>query len=143
MDLQDLLKMEGDWVGTGSMTIGSHSGSIEEFISFENTDKPNSLSYMRKSRITFPGRVVLHNEIGYMRTVGMGLLLSTGSYEILDWVESQKRYEQVAGSADSRNMVRKVEFIDDQTMVWNNSMEVDHGGNWVSHTTETRFVAIS
>ncbi|MEP3019037.1 MAG: hypothetical protein ABJO59_12060 [Tateyamaria sp.] len=125
------------------MTVGDHAGEIEEYLKLETTDKDNSLSYIRKSRITFPERTVLHNEIGYMRTDGMALLLSSGSYEILDWITATAQYEQVAGSADSRNMVRIVEIPHTETMFWRNSMEVDHRGSWVSHTTETKFSAIS
>lgn len=142
MDIENLLLMKGEWIGLGSMTIGAHSGEIAEYIDLDTTDRDNSLSYIRKSRITFPTRVVLHNEVGYMRTDGMGLLLSTGSYEILDWIEASSRYEQVAGSSDSRNMIREVTFPQDQSMVWENSMEVNHRGSWVSHTTRTEFTLV-
>lgn len=143
MDLVDLLKMKGEWVGRGSMTIGNQTGDIEEYIKVEGTDKEWALSYIRKSLITFPGRSVLHNEIGYMRTENMGLLLSSGSFEILDWITANNQYEQVNGSPDSRNMTRKVTFPVANAMKWENAMEVDHRGNWVSHTTETTFTKVA
>ena len=67
MVLEDLLKMRGEWVGTGEMTVGDNQGPIQEYLKLEETDIEGCLSYIRKSRIDFPGRPTLHNECGYMR----------------------------------------------------------------------------
>jgi hypothetical protein len=143
MELDELLKMKGEWVGTGKMSVGEHEGDIQEYIKLEETDVEGCLSYIRKSRIDFPGRPTLHNELGYMQTNEMGLLLSRGSYEILDWNDSTQQYEQVASSPDSKDMIRKVTFPSETKMIWDNSMQVDHRGNWVTHTAYTEFVSLT
>jgi len=143
MELNELLKMRGEWVGSGNMTVGIHQGDIQEYLKLEETDVQGCLSYIRKSRIDFPGRSTLHNEIGYMQTNQMSLLLSGGSYEILKWVEGNFQYEQIASSPDSRNMTRKVLFKSETKMIWDNAMEVDHGGSWVVHTAYTEFRSIT
>ncbi|WP_019275594.1 hypothetical protein [Vibrio coralliilyticus] len=143
MELNELLKMKGEWVGTGKMSVGENVGEIQEYIKLEETDVEGCLSYIRKSRIDFPGRPMLHNELGYMQTSEMGLLLSRGSYEILEWNKSTQQYEQVASSPDSKEMIRKVTFPTDTKMIWDNSMQVDHRGHWVTHTAYTEFVSIT
>ena len=143
MELSDLIKMKGEWVGTGKMTVGDHEGAVKEYIKLEETDVEGCLSYIRKSRIDFPGRPTTHNELGYMQTSEMGLLLSRGSYEILNWNDATGQYEQIASSPDSKEMVRKVSFPSSTQMIWDNHMQVDHGGNWVLHTAYTEFDSIT
>ena len=77
-----------------------------------------TFSYIRKSRISFQGHTALHNEFGYMGANDMSLMLSRGSYEVLEWVKVEELYRQVASSPDSRNMVRKVLFPQPFEMVW-------------------------
>lgn len=143
MDEKLFLLMEGEWIGTGEMTVGNREGAIIEALKLEPTDFPLTFSYIRKSRITFQSRTALHNEFGYMRAGDMSLLLSRGSYEILEWVEKEQLYRQIASSPDSRNMTRKVQFPNPFEMVWDNAMEVDHQGQWVKHTAVTKFTSIT
>lgn len=142
MDAALLEKMKGDWVGIGTMTVGTHVGDVVEYLKIEPTDFPTCLSYVRKSRITFPGRVVTHNELGYFRTTDVALLLSRGSYVILPWSEPDAAYVQAVGSPDSRNMHRKVNFAATGEMTWDNSMEVNQQGQWVTHTVKAVFSTI-
>ena len=136
-------KMLGEWVGLGTMTVGSAKGDITEYLKLEPTDFPNNLSYVRKSRIVFHDRTLLHNEIGYMKPNGAELMLSRGSYVILGWDNAQKQYAQIAGSNDSRNMTRKVTFPSPDEMVWDNDMEVQHDSHWARHTAITTFKSIT
>ncbi|MCP4368887.1 MAG: hypothetical protein GY797_12350 [Deltaproteobacteria bacterium] len=64
MDEKLLLMMDGEWVGTGEMTVGDHKGDIIESLKLETTDLPLTFSYIRKSRITFENQTALHNEFG-------------------------------------------------------------------------------
>ncbi|MCP4368888.1 MAG: hypothetical protein GY797_12355 [Deltaproteobacteria bacterium] len=73
----------------------------------------------------------------------MALLLSRGSYEILEWNDKDGFYRQIASSPDSRNMIRKVTFPKPYEMVWDNEMEVQHDGHWVKHTAVTSFTSIT
>jgi hypothetical protein len=141
--IEELLKMKGEWVGTGVMTVGDQEGPITEYLKLEGTDIDSCLSYIRKSRIDFPGRPLLHNELGYMQTDEVQLLLSGGSYVILPWNKRSLSYEQSAGSPDSKDMVRMVTFPSAKEMVWDNKMLVNHGGHWVPHTAVTRFISIT
>lgn len=40
-------------------------------------------------------------------------------------------------------MIRKVEFPEPFQMIWDNAMEVNHGGHWVKHTAVTTFVSVT
>ena len=59
MDEQLFLLMEGEWVGTGEMTVGDRKGPIIETLKLESTDFPLTFSYIRKSRISFKGHTAL------------------------------------------------------------------------------------
>ena len=125
------------------MTIGSMQGPIQEYVRLETTDRTECLSYVRHSRIVIGGQTALHNEVGYMRSTDIGLLLSRGSYVILPWDDVLGGYLQAAGSPDTRNMTRKVTLSIDGQMTWDAVMEVQHGGVWVAHTILTTFDSLS
>ena len=135
--------MNGEWAGTGTMTVGEHEGSVVDYVKLEPTDTEDCFSYVRQSRITFPDRMALHDEVCYMRLEDMGLMLSRGSYVILDWDDECGYYKQVASSPDSRGMTRKVQFPSSHEMIWDNDMEVNQRGHWVRHLAVTRFISIS
>jgi hypothetical protein len=125
------------------MTVGSDAGDVIEYLQVDATDFPECLSYLRKSRITFGNRVSMHNEVGYMRTTDAALLLSRGSYIILPWDTAAQAFVQATGSADSRNMIRKVLYPSPGKMVWDNSMEVNVHGQWVNHTVKAEFTSVT
>ncbi len=133
----------GEWFGVGTMTIGALQGTIQEYVRLETTDRTECLSYVRHSRIVIGGRSALHNELGYMRGTDISLLLSRGSYVILPWDDTLGGYRQAAGSADTRNMTRKVILSADGQMTWDAAMEVQQGGMWVKHAFITTFDSLS
>lgn len=143
MQQDNFKKLLGEWTGSGEMTVGEHVGKILESIKIENTDISTCYSYIRKSSIDFGQRVTLHNEMGYIKPDGTDLLLSRGSYIIMIWDDATQSYNQTAGSKDSKNMIRKITFNSPAEMTWDNVMDVDHGGNWVSHTANTVFTRIA
>lgn len=132
--------MLGEWVGVGT-TVFSHGtiqieATITEYLNVEETDREHCFSYIRRSRIVVPPAVprpemvMLHNELGYMRTDGIGLLLSRGSSVNLQWEAASGKYVQINGhdqpneTGDTRNMTRKVEFPTDEQMIWDAAMQV-------------------
>jgi len=143
MKLEELHKAVGDWVGTGTMNVGHHSGPTFERLTIEPTDFPDSFSYIRKSRIAFPGRDLLHHEIGYLKVDSASIMLSRGTYVILDWNEKTKQYEYNTSSDGTRDVVRTITFQDDTIMMWDSTMEVLQRGEWQRHLacTEFRLVA--
>lgn len=142
MNQDTLSRMVGEWIGSGEMTVGSLQGAIEEYMRIEATDIPTCLSYVRKSRITFPSRITLHNELGYLKPSWIGLFLSRGSHIILTWDELGY-FKQIDGSDDSRNMIRKIEFPNSFQMVWDNDMEVKTDRGWFKHTAVTKFTSVT
>jgi hypothetical protein len=142
MDPSQFALLRGEWSGIGKMTMGSLTGDVVEYVRMEATESPEILSYVRKSRIVFPGRVAVHNELGFVRVKSVGLMLHRGTYNILEWDEQAQHYAMVAGSADTRQMIRKITFSDPTAMHWYNFMEVQHGGSWVSHEVETDFTSL-
>lgn len=142
MDLKELQRMQGEWIGLGTMTVGPNTGDVEEYLRIEATDFPTCFAYIRKSRITFGPRSVTHNELGYLRTTDASLLLSRGSFIILPWSDTEKCYVQSTGSSDSRGMRRAIAFSASGQMVWENSMEVNVQGVWQKHTVNAVFSSI-
>jgi hypothetical protein len=161
MDEELFQKMLGEWVGTGTTKFSHDKMQIEakitEYLNVEATDRPNSFSYIRRSRIIVPATgqrpemAMLHNELGYMRTDGIGLLLSRDSSVNLEWKANLGYYFQINGqdqsneTDDTRNMSRKVEFPTDEKMIWDAAMQVldSKSGDWGDHTAFTTFDSFS
>lgn len=143
MNIVDLCTLIGEWFGVGSMTIGPLQGTIQEYVRLDTTDRTECLSYLRHSRIRIDGQSALHNEMGYLRSTDISLLLSRGSYVILPWDPSLGGYRQAAGSPDTRNMTRKVTMSSAGEMTWDAAMEVQEGGVWITHTILTTFTSLS
>lgn len=139
MDPAQFALLRGEWTGMGTMTMGSLKGDVVEYVRMEATELNDVVSYVRKSRISFPGRIAVHNELGFIRVASVSLMLHRGTYNILEWDEKKQYYSMVAGSPDTRVMTRKITFKEETSMHWYNFMEVNHGGNWVSHEVETDF----
>jgi hypothetical protein len=143
MNPLDLSKVLGEWYGYGTMTIGSMQGTIKEYVRLELTDRADCLSYLRHSRILIGAQTALHNELGYMRPTDISLMLSRGSYIILNWSDGDNEYRQAAGSPDTRNMRRQVTLLSTGQMKWDASMEVQQVSAWVPHTIITTFDPLS
>ena len=143
MKTAQVLKTIGEWTGTGTMTVGNHVGAIVEYMRVEPTDIADCVLYVRKSRINFKTRSVLHNETGYIRPDSVQLMLSRGSYIIMEWKPANNAYEQVVGSPDSRNMIRTISFQGTTGMTWDNVMDVRRGNRWATHTANTAFVSVT
>ncbi len=139
MTKEDLMAMVGEWLGTGKMVVGPHDGYITEHVIIDRTDRDDHVIYTRHSRIEFPGRIVLHHEVGYTGLADLSLLLSRGSYVRLAWDDKTQEFRQVASTPDTRNMRRKVILKSGHEMVWDAVMEVNQGGQWVQHTILTNF----
>jgi hypothetical protein len=139
MDPTQFALLRGEWTGVGKMTMGALKGDVVEYVRMEATELPEVLSYVRKSRISFPGRVAVHNELGFIRLKSVGLMLHRGTYNILEWDDTTQQYTMVAGSADTRQMIRKITVNNPTSMHWYNFMEVLHGGTWVGHEVVTDF----
>jgi hypothetical protein len=142
VDPSQFALLRGEWTGTGKMTIGTLLGDVVEYVRMEATDSPEIVSYIRKSRIQFPGRVAMHNELGFIRLRSVGLILHHGTYNILEWDDKAQHYSMVAGSPDTRKMTRKSTLADAASMRWYNFIEVLHQGNWVAHEVETNFTSL-
>lgn len=142
MDPTQFALLRGEWTGVGEMTMGTLVGEVVEYVRMEATESPEIVSYVRKSRISFPERVAVHNELGFIRLKSVSLMLHRGTYNILEWDDRAQHYTMVAGSSDTRQMTRKITLSDPTSMHWFNFMEVQHGGNWVSHKVETDFTSL-
>lgn len=142
MDGEEIYRLAGEWIGKGHMTMGGSTGEVSEYVRMERTDAPDILSYVRKSTIVFPGRSAVHNELGFIRPDSVSLMLHRGTYNILQWDATQQHYAMVAGSADTRQMTRKITVTGAASMHWHNFMEVKQGSTWVSHTVETDFSSL-
>lgn len=175
MDQITLKKMAGEWTGTGQMTVGDCIGHITEYLKIEETDLEFTYSYIRKSSINFTrGKangtcdphtpdVVLHNELGYItakhrdrrgneKQAGTNLLLSRGSYIIMNWSDDNGAFveDNDNSSPDSKDMKRTISQNNDATMIWDNVMMVDQGRRdqegkiiWASHNVTTEFSRIN
>jgi hypothetical protein len=154
MDKDKFNLMEGEWIGIGPVVSGPFKGTTDEFLKLERSGTEGLFSYIRRSRIvddTDPKRVLIHNELGYMGIEWITLLLARNTKTYIELIGKDdsypyiKTYTQTNGTPDSRNMVRKVEIVSPSEMVWDNQMEVDHGGRggWVPHTVRTTFKSIS
>lgn len=132
----------GEWTGAGKMTMGTLIGDVVEYVRMEATESPEIVSYVRKSRISFPGRNAIHNELGFIRAKSVSLMLHRGTYNVLEWDEKLQHYSMVAGSPDTRQMTRKITLTSPAAMHWYNFMEVQHGSGWVSHEVETSFSSL-
>jgi hypothetical protein len=122
--------------------MGTLVGDVVEYVRMDATNSPEVVSYVRRSRIQFPGRVAVHNELGFVRLTSVSLMLYRGTCNILEWDEKAQHYSMVAGSSDTRLMTRKITLPDATSMRWYNFMEVMHEGAWVSHEVETRFSSL-
>lgn len=142
MDPSQFALLRGEWTGTGKMTMGTLLGDVVEYVRMEATDSPEILSYIRKSRIQFPGRVAVHNELGFIRLKSVSLMLHRGTYNILEWDDEAQQYSMVSGSPDTRQMTRKITLANAASMHWYNFMEVLHQSNWISHEVETQFTSL-
>lgn len=142
MDPSQFALLRGEWSGIGKMTMGTLLGDVVEYVCMEATDSAEILSYTRKSCIQFPGRVAVHNELGFIRLKSVSLMLHRGTYNILEWDDKLQQYSMVSGSPDTRRMTRKITLANAASMHWYNFMEVLHQGNWMSHEVETQFVAL-
>ena len=142
MDPAQFALLRGEWTGVGKMTMGTLVGDVVEYVRMEATESPEIVSYIRKSRIKFPGRDAMHNELGFIRLKSVSLMLHRGTYNILEWDDRRQHYSMVAGSPDTRQMTRKITLSDPASMHWHNFMKVLHLGKWVSHKVETDFKSL-
>lgn len=143
MNPQDFALLRGEWIGSGPFTLGPFVGTAFEYIRLESADIPDVYSYVRRSRIEIPGAPPnTHNESGFIRLKSIGLMLSRGTYNILEWNDATGDYRQVAGSADTQDMQRKITVINAGEIQWHNFMKVLFQGQWVDHTVDTRFSSI-
>jgi len=143
MDPRDFALLRGEWIGTGPFALGPFVGTATEYVRLEFSDLPDAYSYVRRSRIVIPNAPAnTHNETGFIRLTTIGLMLSRGTYNILDWNDASGDYRQIAGSADTKGMQRKITVINKGEIQWYNFMNVLYQGQWVEHTVNTHFFSI-
>lgn len=149
---EKLYAMLGEWRGEGTTTIeGLPEMKIVEHLSIRETDNPDMLAYVRRSRIENfrgPGQPpVFHDELGYMGKTGARLLLSRGSYVVLEWNDHRYEQDPDAPSPDTREMFREVSYPAYDRMRWLNEMLIkrpSHGGEpqWIKHGVDVTFVVV-
>ncbi len=143
MNPDDFALLRGEWIGTGPFTLGKFVGTATEYVRLDSTDLPDAYSYVRHSRIVIPNAPAnTHNETGFIRTKSVGLMLSRGTYNILAWNSAQQEYQQVAGSDDTKGMLRKITIVNAGEIKWYNYMQVLFEGQWVEHVVDTHFFSV-
>ncbi len=143
MNPQDFALLRGEWIGSGPFTLGPFVGTAYEYVRLEAADIPDVYAYVRRSRIVIPHAPAnTHNETGFIRPKSIGLMLSRGTYNILEWNDATGDYRQVAGSADTQDMQRRITVVNPGEIVWHNFMRVLFQGQWVDHTVDTTFSSI-
>ena len=138
--------LEGEWIGSGPFIFGPFpAGEATEYVRIEATDIATAYSYVRRSRITANGAPArIHNETGFIRTKSIGLMLSKGTWNILEWQDATGDYRQVAASPDTQDMQRKITVVSPSELLWENFMRVHtSGGQWFDHSVVTRFHSIN
>jgi hypothetical protein len=143
MDPTEFSLLHGEWVGSGPFTLGPFVGTATEYVRIEIADIINTYSYVRRSRIVVQNAPPnTHNETGFIRLKSIGLMLSRGTYNILEWNDATGDYRQVAGSSDTKDMQRKITVVNSAEIKWHNYMKVFFEGAWVDHTVDTHFFSI-
>jgi hypothetical protein len=139
----DFAKLRGEWIGTGPFTLGPFAGTATEYVRLEAADVPHTYAYVRRSRIVIPNAPAnTHNETGFIRLKSIGLMLARGTYNILEWNDATGDYRQIAGSADTQDMQRKITVVAEDEIKWFNFMKVLFQGQWVEHTVDTHFFSV-
>jgi hypothetical protein len=143
MDPEDFALLRGEWIGSGPFTLGNLVGTATEYIRLESSDLPEAYAYVRRSRIELQGGGAnTHNETGFIRLQTIGLMLSRGTYNILEWNAGTGDYRQIAGSNDTQDMIRHITVVTQGEIKWHNYMKVLYQGQWVDHTVETHFFSV-